>query len=118
MKRALLLLVILGCEEDAAYFYFGNQYEPATSCLDGPSALDVMAGQTPSGSCNPQCLVGTDLEGGTPVYVSTMCGPPPIGADTSGSNPLCGPALAALARGDYCLDGGGSSNPPDADSSD
>jgi hypothetical protein len=112
--RAFVVLACLSCEEDSAYLYLGNQYEPSRDCLDSVSSLDVLAGLPPDGSCGPLCVVGTDQDAGIPVFVSTMCGPPPIGADISGSNPQCPSALAALSRGDYCLDGGGSTNPRDS----
>ena len=109
MKR-LVLVFLLACDASgAAYLYSGNLWEPQRACVDMTSIIDVAEGTDPGSGCGAKCLAAND--GGLPVYITTMCGPPPIVADVSGSNPACAPALAAFARGDFCLDGGGSTNP-------
>lgn len=109
MKRALLLFLAACDASGAAYLYTGNLYDPQRGCVSNLGIIDVMEGPDPGSGCGAKCLAAND--GGLPVYVTTMCGPTPIVADVSGSNPACTPALAALARGDFCLDGGGSTNP-------
>jgi hypothetical protein len=111
MKRALLLL-LAGCDASAAYLYTANVYDPQRDCVSSTQGIDFMEGTDPGSGCGAKCLAAND--GGLPVYVTTMCGPAPMVADVSGSNPACSSALAAFARSDICLDGGGSTNPPDA----
>jgi hypothetical protein len=119
-RKALagLALSLVCCDSDSDYLYLGNVYDTQYDCLSTVEALDVEEGNVPDGACGPLCLAGEDLDGDVIVAVSTMCGPPPYGVDISGSNPLCVPAFAALARSAYCLDGGGSSNPLDASAMD
>jgi hypothetical protein len=104
-------LITAACDAGNDYYYYGHQYEPGRDCLDQVAALDILAGNDPGSSCAATCVKGSDADGGTIVYATSMCGPPPVGADTTGTNALCPPALAALGRSDYCLDGGGSTNP-------
>jgi hypothetical protein len=111
MKRAVLLL-LAGCDAGASYLYTGNLFDAQRSCVSQTGYIDIMEGTDPGSGCAAKCLA--PAEGGLPVYVTTMCGPTPIVADVSGTNPACSPALAAFARGDFCLDGGGSTNPLDA----
>jgi hypothetical protein len=109
-----LLGTALGCDASSVYYlYYANAYEPALGCLDTTAPLDVFSGSDPGSTCDPKCLAGVDSDGSVIVYTSTMCGPPPVAADTSGTNPLCPAALAARGRGDFCLDGGGSTSPLD-----
>jgi hypothetical protein len=110
---AAVAIVLAACDAGGAYLYTGHEYEPQRDCVTDLLALDVLEGTDPGASCSPLCLAGKDFDGAVQVYASTMCGPPPPGADVSGSDPDCKPALAALARGDFCLDGGGSTNPLD-----
>jgi len=112
MKRSVLVLLLACDASGAAYLYSGNLWEPPRGCIDPTSIIDVAEGTDPGAGCAAKCLAASD--GGLPVYVTTMCGSPPIVANVSGSNPACAPALAAFARGDFCLDGGGSANPLDA----
>jgi hypothetical protein len=115
LKAALFACAFLSCDSDSVYLYLVNVYDPTNDCITGPEELDVEEGNAVDGSCGPLCIAGQNaIDGGIVVTVSTMCGPPPFGFDVSGSNALCQPALAALARSAYCLDGGGSSNPLDA----
>jgi len=116
MIRWALFAALAGsaCDSTSYYLYTAHQYEPALGCVDDLSAIDVDIGDDPGATCGAKCLTAPDDDGGVTVFASTMCGPTPVGADTSGVNPDCAPALAALARSDFCLDGGGSSNPLDA----
>jgi hypothetical protein len=106
-----LALAAAGCDAGNAYYYFGHQYEPSRDCLDSVAELDILTGDDPGSSCASKCIKGTNGDGGVIVYATSMCGPPPVAADITGTNPLCSFALAAVGRGDYCLDGGGSTNP-------
>lgn len=114
MKLApLLLLAFAGCDTESYYLYTGHLYEPNADCVTDLAVLDVEIGTDPGASCAAKCVTAPDDEGGVAVYASTMCGPTPYGADISGTNANCAPALAALARQDFCLEGGTSSNPVD-----
>jgi hypothetical protein len=113
--RIVLPACALSCDASSVYYlYYADAYEPTRDCIDSPAPLDVFSGTDPGSTCSVKCLSGIDDDGGAIVYTSTMCGPAPVGADTSGTSPMCPGALAALARGDFCLDGGGSTNPADA----
>ena len=106
-----------GCDGPESHVYVAMLYEPTRDCLDPSTSLAII--DTPDGSllCAPTCLVlpAPPAAGTEQVYVSTMCGPYPDGFDSSQTDPLCPPALAAFARGpDACAAGGGSSNPTDA----
>ncbi len=104
------------CDGYDSHIYAGELYEQARNCNDNPSSVDVVDGVTPPVPCDPICLIlpTYDGDGGTAAYVSTMCPPLPPAADTSQTDPRCPPALAAYNRIDICLDGGGSTNPPDS----
>ncbi|HEY1954239.1 MAG TPA: hypothetical protein VGH28_01465 [Polyangiaceae bacterium] len=106
---ALALLALAACDTGSFYLYTGNQFDPAHDCVSDLVALDVESGSDPGATCGAKCIVGPD---GT-AYASTMCGPEPAGTDVSGTNAQCAPALAALARQDFCLEGGTSTNPLD-----
>jgi hypothetical protein len=116
VKREVVLLAagLLCCDDTSYYAYLGNVYDPQYDCLGEVEAIDIEVGTALDAACAAQCIAGEDVDGDVLVAVTTMCGPPPYGVDISGSNPLCQPALAALIRSAYCLDGGGSSNPLDA----
>ncbi len=118
MKRFVVLALVLACDDGSFYAYVGNEYDPSRNCMDPSSALDVFTGSDPGAGCAVTCLTAPDFDGGVHVYVSTECGPTPPGADVSGTNALCTPALGAFGRDDLCLDGGGSTNPPDASPTD
>jgi hypothetical protein len=100
---------MFACDDVASHPYPGRIYEEGRGCLGAPIALDVVEGPDPGG-CTATCLVSA-TDGGRIVYISTMCAPYPPFHDTSGTDPLCGPALAAFARTDLCLSDGGSTRP-------
>ena len=112
---AAAVVVLAACDATSYYLYTGHEYDPKRGCVDDVSAIDIDIGTDPGSSCGAQCLRISSGDAAT-IYATTMCGPAPVGADTSGSNGNCPAALAALARGDLCLDGGGSTNPLDAGS--
>jgi hypothetical protein len=112
MRLRVALLLLAGCDAGGAYMYTGHAYDPNRDCLGGLLELDVLEGTDPGATCGPKCIAGKDQDGGVVVYMSTMCGPAPYNADVTGSSPRCTGAFAAQIRGDYCLDGGGSTNPP------
>jgi hypothetical protein len=104
------------CKDDGTHVYVGSLFVEARDCLGTSSSVDVVTGGDP-GDCAPICLLQHHGEGGRAVYVATMCPPYPAGVefDTSGTDPACPAALAALARSDVCLSDGGDTNPlPDA----
>jgi hypothetical protein len=118
------LIVIAGvlsiaCDGPESHVYVAMLYEPTRDCLDPSASLAIIG--TPDGSlvCAPTCLVlaSPPAPGTEQVYVSTMCAPYPDGYDSSQTDPLCPPALAAYARGpDTCAAGGGSTDPTDGGS--
>jgi hypothetical protein len=104
------------CKDDGTHVYVGYLFVEARDCVGTSSSVDVVTGGDP-GDCAPICLLQHRAEGGRAVYVATMCAPYPAGVefDTSGTDPACPAALAALARGDTCLSDGGDTHPlPDA----
>ena len=103
------------CDGYDSHIYSGEAFETGPNCLDQPSSVDVVDGVTPTNPCTPLCLIlpTYDGEGGTQAFVSSMCPPLPPAADTTQLDPRCPPALEAYNRDDFCLDGGGSTNPPD-----
>jgi hypothetical protein len=110
--------IAAACDATSYYLYTGHEYDAQRGCVSDLVAIDVDIGSDPGSACNPTCLTGPTYvvdggDGGVTVYATTMCGPTPAGADPSGGNPACPAALAALARQDFCLDGGGSTNPLD-----
>jgi hypothetical protein len=98
--------------ESSSHPYSARQYVPDRDCVLNPIAIDVVSGPMP-GDCTPACLVGsgTFQDGSINTWVSKMCPPLPRSFDTTGANPVCGKALAAFAREDYCTTDGGSTNP-------
>lgn len=128
IRRAAVALAVLAgvacmmhvsaCKDDGTHVYFGQLYVAGRDCLGTPSAVDVISGDVP-GDCAPICLVQKRGDAGKAVYAATMCPDYPAGVefDTSGTDPECPKALAALARGDTCLSDGGTTHPapaPDA----
>jgi hypothetical protein len=114
LAAALPIACILhapACKNDGTHVYVGQLYVEARHCLGTGSAVDVVTGDDP-GQCAPICIHQNRSVGGHAIYVATMCPPyPGPDFDTSGTDPLCTPALAALARGDTCFSDGGSSHP-------
>ena len=113
LAGAAIVFVFAACDATSYYLYTGHEYDPKRGCVNDLSAIDIDIGTDPGASCGAQCLHIAEGDAST-IYATTMCGPAPAGADTSGSNGNCPAALAALARGDICLDGGGSTDPLDA----
>jgi hypothetical protein len=103
-------LHLSACKDDGTHTYLGRLYVEARGCLGTSSSLDAISGGDP-GDCPPICLAQPNAEGGRAIYVATMCGPYPYGFDTSGADPACPKALAALARNDTCLSDGGATHP-------
>lgn len=95
---------------DESHVFEGRLFLEGRKCLGTNASVDVVEG-SPPGSCGPRCLSQHHADGGRSLYVSTMCGPFPFDFDSSGTDPGCGDALAALARNDTCLLDGGSSAP-------
>lgn len=100
---------------DGSHIYEGRLFTEDRACLGPTTSIDVVEGDRP-GDCEAKCLVDSQSDGGRAVFVSRMCGPYPYGFDVSGTDPSCDDALAALARGDNCLDDGGSTAPLPTDS--
>ena len=111
------LLALHGACGDPSHVYEGRLFVEERHCLGTKSSVDVVDGERP-GSCGPTCLAQPTADRGRAIYVGTMCGPYPYGFETSGADPRCPAALAALERNDTCLIDGGSTRPalPDAGS--
>jgi len=106
------------CCSDGTHIYSGRLYRDDRTCLATTSSIDVISGDDP-GTCAPVCLVQKSGDGGTAVYVSTMCAPYPPGHETNGQDPRCAGAFAALSRDDTCLlDGSTHPTPKDASAPD
>lgn len=106
------MLHATSCKDDGTHVYLGQLYVEHRGCLGTTSSVDVISGGDP-GTCAPICLVQKRGDGGQATYVATMCPPYPSGVefDTSGTDPSCPGALAALSRKDTCLSDGGSTHP-------
>lgn len=105
------IIHVPACKDDGTHVYIGQFYNEPRHCLGTTSAVDVVTGDDP-GQCAAICIHQNRSDGGHAIYVATMCPPyPGPDFDTSGTDPLCMPALAALARGDVCSSDGGSSHP-------
>jgi hypothetical protein len=103
---AALLALGVACSPARSHIFIADFYEAAIDCLDVGVGVDVADGPPSDQACDAACVV--QPEGG--VYVTSQCRPYPLGWDTSGTDPSCSAALAARARGDFCVDGG---NPED-----
>jgi len=113
MRNGLLLALLFAaaaCDGATSHVYGGDKLD-TKGCLDPYSAIDVIDGPSTGQSCAPVCIVDPS---GPFTYASTDCAPYPVGFDQSGTAASCATALAALARKDFCLVDGGSSNPLDA----
>ncbi len=113
---ALLLgaRVLGACDtNETTHFFVGQLFEPARGCLDPEGSIAQVDGPVPDQPCAATCVVGPSGQNGnaSSVYVTTMCGPYPALADTTGAPAGCTEALAALDRGDTCLIDGDSSAP-------
>ncbi|WP_394844516.1 hypothetical protein LZC95_46615 [Pendulispora brunnea] len=100
--------------DDGSHAYGARAYDRARGCLGPTQSLDVVSGDDPGSNCAIKCLVPRSSGAGaeTAVYVSRQCPPYPPQFDTSGLQPGCVEAIAALERGAFCLTDGGSSQPP------
>lgn len=101
----------------SSHIFVGRLYSEERGCLGPKTSVDVVSGEPP-GECAPTCLVQRLADGGSAIYVATMCAPYPHGFDVSGADPACASALAALERGDACFTDGGSSRPAEEEPSD
>jgi hypothetical protein len=111
----LFLAAIVACKGTVSHIYLGERWDPSRDCLDPSSAVDVVEGSAPTGSCAPLCIVAPATStGDRTIYTSTMCPPFPPSFDTTSTFPGCDRALAALARKDVCLSDGGSTSPTDS----
>ncbi|MEO6420729.1 MAG: hypothetical protein ABIP39_15055 [Polyangiaceae bacterium] len=101
------------CDNETTHFFLGQHFDSTRGCLDPEGSIAQVDGPVPEQACPATCVVGpSGLNGNaSSVYVSTMCGPYPAFADTSGDPAGCTEALAALDRGDTCLIDGDSSAP-------
>jgi hypothetical protein len=98
-----------------SHVFPGRSFEPDRDCLEPGSAVDVVDGPDPGAACTPACYAAAPDEAGTiEVFVSSECAPVPKGLALASDAGDCPRALAALTRGDDCLDEGGSTHPLEA----
>jgi hypothetical protein len=96
--------LLAACQKPGFHVLLGQLYEASQDCVDPTTSIDIVEGPDPGFQNMATCLVTPIGQNGGPlgVYVTTMAGPYPPLDDTSGSEPLCAKALAALARGAIC----------------
>jgi hypothetical protein len=95
-------------DPDANFVYTARPYDPADMCVGPYVELELVQGSGGDSRCtSPEagrsgpglaCLVSNSGA----VYVSSVCPPYPPDYDTSGTNPACGAAIAAMANGVIC----------------
>jgi hypothetical protein len=110
----VLGVVAAACGE-TSHVFAGRLFLDPPGCMGASSSIDVVSGDPPKLPCAATCLVQPLGDGGSAIYVSTMCAPYPFGFDTTGSDPRCRSALDAVSRNDACLSDGGSTHPAPAD---
>ncbi|WP_394824200.1 hypothetical protein [Pendulispora albinea] len=118
LPLAVVALVVTAAScDDGSHPYNAQQFDRQRRCLGPAVSLDVVTGSDPGAGCAVKCLVPRSASGkaDTPLYVSTQCPPYPALFDTSGTQPGCDEAIAAMERGDHCLADGGSSHPGPTD---
>jgi hypothetical protein len=96
----VFVLHATGCREEGTYLLSGRFYLDARDCLGTASTIDVVAGDGPN-PCAPTCLVQSNFDAGTAVYVTSTCGPYAFDLESSGVRPRVlgeGPALREGAR--------------------
>jgi hypothetical protein len=109
---ALLVRAFVGCDEEKSHVYSARKFDDARKCVGAIEAIEVISGPDVPRDCPPLCVASGRLrDGSSTMFVSTTCGPHPVGADPARSDPRCDDALAAFARGDFCLSDGGSTAP-------
>ena len=116
---ALVAPLFVACTSPDTHVVLGQRYDVAANCVQPTSSIDIAEGSDPGLGCNATCVV-------TPngvVYASTECGSFASLDDTSGADPRCAGALAALMNMTLCGagdDGGDDASdaatdaPPDA----
>jgi hypothetical protein len=107
---ALAASVVAACSRSPdTHVVLGQRYEVAGDCLQPTSSIEILEGSDPGLGCDPTCVV---TPGGV-VYASTECGGQFSSFDdTSGADPACAGALAALKNMVVC--GGGDDGGGDA----
>ncbi|MCA9584699.1 MAG: hypothetical protein KC657_05010 [Myxococcales bacterium] len=111
-SAALLARAFVGCDEEKSHVYSARKYEEGRKCVGAVEAIEVISGPDAPRDCPALCVTSGRLrDGSSTLFVSTTCGPHPFGADPNRTDPRCDDALAAFARGDFCLSDGGSTRP-------
>jgi hypothetical protein len=112
---AFVTICAAACDDEQTHIFYGQAYDPTHDCLDTVTAVDTIGGADTGQSCALVCIASPpDPDAAADsevVYASTTCPPYPPLFDSSGSNPLCVPALAAAKRQSTCLPDGGISDP-------
>ncbi len=105
---ALAASIVAACSRSPdTHVVLGQRYDAGGDCLEPTSSIEVLEGSDPGLGCDPTCVV---TPGGV-VYATTECGSQFSSFDdTSGADPSCAGALAALKNMVVCGagdDGGG-----------
>ncbi|MGH7437904.1 MAG: hypothetical protein ACRENE_19670 [Polyangiaceae bacterium] len=98
MAAGLAASLLVACASPDRHVVLGQRYDVAANCLQPTSSIDIVEGSDPGLTCSATCVV-------TPsgvVYASTECGSFPSLDDTSGADPRCAGALAALINMTLC----------------
>lgn len=120
LSGAAALAVGAACvDPDAGFVYTARAYDAAGLCVGpyvelewvqgGGGGIDCPPAPSPGSSAGIACLVSPSGA----VYASQVCAPYPPDYDTSGTNPACPAAIAALAKEKECGagDAGGDAPP-------
>jgi hypothetical protein len=108
----VVVLLFAACSDNASHVLAGQEYLEARDCMGPKTAIDVASGPDP-GTCAPTCILQPN-DAGTLAFITTTCPPYSPEFDTTGKDPRCQKALAALGRDDECDSDGGSTHPLDA----
>ena len=98
---AVAIAVIAACG-DPVYVYFARRYDGSRDCLERVVALDIMSGTDPGLGCAPRCIAVKADDGGVDLYGTTACGPTPLGANATETDPRCPAVKAAVQSTNLC----------------
>lgn len=100
---AVATVTVLACTDDiVGHIFRGRKYDEAKGCLDIPTAVDIVEGTDPGEGCPLGCLVRTEVDGGTNVYIATTCPPYPNNFVRADETPACIDARLAATKGYLC----------------
>ena len=99
---------VTACTEDVVgHIFRGRKYDQDKGCLDIPTAVDIVEGADPGEGCPLGCLIRTEADGGTNVYIATTCPPYPNSFVRADETPVCEDARTAATKGFSCANDAG-----------